>query len=206
MPIYKSKNSKASALSYRSVSLCAVFNGVLEKIVRDQVIEMVDKSSAQYGFSKGHSTITNLLVTENVIAESLNKRHPVDIISLNFSKAFDKVPHDRLPLELNRRGITGEALQWLRSFLTDHTQIVRTTALLSSRPVPLGVIQSSIFSVMSFSIFIDSLLRQLGLNAGTYADDLEVMRNLEHITRIFVQSEISIVYDLSKANNMPRVN
>ena len=185
------------------MSLCLVFGKALEKIVRDQIIEVVDINSVQYGSSKGRSSIKNLLFTENFIAESLNKQHPVDIILLDFSRAFDKVPHDRLLLELNRRSVTGVALQWLRSFLTDRTQIFKTTALSSSAPVPSGMIQGFVLSTTLFSVFIDPLLRRLGLFAGAYAIDPKFMANLDHVNIVIVQSEIYIVYNWSRMMDMP---
>ena len=91
----------------------------------------------------------------------------------------------------------------LRSYLlTDRTQIVKTTALSSSAPVPSGTIQGSVLSTTLFSIFINSLLRRLGLVAGSYADHLKLMINLDHVTRVIVQIEISIIYDWSATMDM----
>ena len=60
VPICKDKGSRASALSYRQVSLCSVFGKALEKIVRDQIIEVADIRSVQHGFSKGRLIFKNL--------------------------------------------------------------------------------------------------------------------------------------------------
>ena len=163
VPIYKGKGSRASVSSYCPVSLYTIFGKVLEKIVRDHIFKVVDASSVQHGFSKRRWKIINLLVTENFKAKSLNKpmwvdyyppcnkRYPFDIISFDFSIAFDKVPHADLLLELNRRGITGVVLRWLRSLLTDRSQIVKHTALSSSTSEPSGVIQGSVLSTARFN-------------------------------------------------------
>ena len=118
----------------RCPTLLLVFGKVREKSVRDQVIEVVDISSVQHSFGKRHSDVTFLLVMENFVAESLNKQS-VDIISFDFSRAFDKVLTGSPATRTKQTGHNGSGLQWVHNVLTNLTQIVRTTALASSAPV-----------------------------------------------------------------------
>ena len=57
-------------------------------------------------------------------ASALDSRDQIDLIILDFCKAFDKVPHQRLLLKLNQFGIKGSILRWIESFLTSRTQQV----------------------------------------------------------------------------------
>ena len=79
-------------------------------------------NSAQHRFTNNRFTITNLLITEKHLAEASNSRESMDSISFDFSRAFDRVPHNKLLAVLSDRGVSGKALGW--SFLTSRTQRV----------------------------------------------------------------------------------
>ena len=73
---------------------------IMESILNDVIVEFFDKYSiikeSQHGFTKGRLCPTNLLeLLENATGD-LDEENPVDIIYLDFAKAFDKVPHQRL--------------------------------------------------------------------------------------------------------------
>ena len=80
--------------NYRPVSLISIVGKLLESIIRDQVQKFLDENklihSSQHGFTNGKSCLTNLTEFFYRIFEWY------DIINLDFSKAFDKVPHRRL--------------------------------------------------------------------------------------------------------------
>ena len=59
------------------------------------------------------------------ICEATDRGVPIDVIYLDFSKAFDKVPHRRLIAKCKSKSIDGTVLRWLESWLTDRTQRVR---------------------------------------------------------------------------------
>jgi len=74
-------------------------------------------SPNQFAYMEGRSTLSELLSCYDDWAKSRNNRKPTDIAFMDFSKAFDRVPHERLLLKLERHGIDGSALQWFRNFL-----------------------------------------------------------------------------------------
>ena len=76
----------------------------------------------QHGFVPGRSCMTQLLVTIDNWTQLLDEGLPVDVIYLDFKKAFDTVPHERLLLKAESYGIQGNILQWLRSFLIGRKQ------------------------------------------------------------------------------------
>ena len=70
----------------------------------------------QHGFRSKHSTESQLIITPHDLAQSLNNKLQVDMIIMDFSKAFDTVPHNRLLNKLNRYGIRNKTHNWISNF------------------------------------------------------------------------------------------
>lgn len=95
------KGSKQDPLNYRPVSLTSIVCKVLEEIIRKVWVEHLEMNElltkSQFGFRKGRSCVTNLLSFYTRVSERLQERDRwVDSIYLDFKKAFDRVPHQRL--------------------------------------------------------------------------------------------------------------
>ena len=135
-PIFK-KGSKSSPGNYRPVSLTSVLCKVLESFIRDHLYKHLVVNdllaNEQFGFCKGRSCITQLLVTIDDWMESLDKNIPLDAVYLDFRKAFDTVPHRRLIHKLEGYGISGDVLGWIQDFLTNRYQYVAVYGKKSGR-------------------------------------------------------------------------
>ena len=66
----------------------------------------------------GKSCLTNLVIFFSEVYEAVDNGKSYDIVYLDFSKAFDKVPHKRLLKKVAAHGIRGNILKWIRSWLT----------------------------------------------------------------------------------------
>ena len=110
------------------MSLTSVCGKVMEHIIHSQVMGHLDEHSIltdrQHGFRRRRSCETELLVTHNDLSDAMDKKMPCDVIILDFTKAFDTVPHERLLLKLRHYGISNRIVSWLRSFLVGRTQRV----------------------------------------------------------------------------------
>ena len=78
---------------------------------------------AQFGFQKGKSTLHALIRFSSMLYENLNKGKSILSIFIDFSKAFDTVPHNILMQKLSHYGIRGKTLQWLEDYLKNRHQI-----------------------------------------------------------------------------------
>ena len=109
-PIFK-KGSKASPGNYRPVSLTSVSCKILESIIKDDIVQHLEENRlirpSQHGFMRGKSCVSNLLSFMERITMSVDRGDPVDIVYLDFAKAFDKVPVDRLLKKVWAHGIRG---------------------------------------------------------------------------------------------------
>ena len=79
-------------------------------------------NTSQHGFTPGKSCPTNLLTFFSEVYEAVDNGKSNDIIYLDFSKAFDKVPHERLLKKVAAHGIRGNLLKWIRSWLKGRKQ------------------------------------------------------------------------------------
>ena len=138
VPIFK-KGDRGLASNYRPVSHTALdAHNIL--------------SDLQHGFRAKHSCEAQLTITTQDLASALNRHRQVDMVVLDFSKAFDKVQHQRLLHKLRYYGVTDSALVWIGSFLSGQSQQVVVDGAMSSQcPVLSGVPQGTVLGLCSSS-------------------------------------------------------
>ena len=130
----------------------------------------------QHGFVNKKSCVTNLLETMDFTTKTLSKGHSIDIILLDFAKAFDKVPHNRLIHKISSYGIGGCLLDWIKAFLTNRRQRVILGDHYSTwQSVASGVPQGSVLGPTLFIIYINDLTDSLENECKIYADDTKIL-------------------------------
>ncbi len=133
-PLFK-KGSRNMAENYRPISLTSIIGKMLESIIKDNLVEHLEKFNlirdSQHGFRKGRSCLTNLLDFMEVTTRSLDEGQPVDLVYLDFAKAFDKVPFVRLFKKLEAHGVRGKVLGWIKQWLSSRRQRVSVNKSLS---------------------------------------------------------------------------
>ena len=121
-PIFK-KGDVYNPANYRPVSLTSIVSKVMEHILCKHILDHLERHGAltsfKLGFRRGWSWETHLLLIMDDLMRSYDKTRQVDIGILDFSCAFDTVPHERLLGKLAHYGIRGRVLNWVHSFLHD---------------------------------------------------------------------------------------
>ena len=147
------------------MALTSVVCKVMESLVRDAIVEHLVKHqlirSSQHGFPASRPCLTNLL---EYMEELIDEGNAVDVVYLDFSKAFNLVGHQRLLATVEGLGMKEKVLTWLGEWLSNRQQRVVLNGVASGwKNVLSGVVQDSVLGPVLFLCFINSLDRAVDM-------------------------------------------
>jgi exonuclease III len=131
-PLYK-KGSEVDASNYRPIALTSSIAKVFEKAFLIQLEKYYEENNfmpeQQHGFRKNRSTVTALFDMVTTVYESMNQREKINVVLYDFTNAFGSLVPDKLLCKLKMYGVSGKALEWVKSFLVDRKQLVKLRVL-----------------------------------------------------------------------------
>ena len=184
-PVFK-KGNVHLASNYRPVSLTSVACKLLEHVICSHIHAHLEQhgllTPVQHGFRKAHSCETQLLVTMDDFFSAFDAKIQTDVGILDFSRAFDTVPHQRLMGKLAHYGIQGTTIRWIEAFLCNRRmQVVVDGETTGPAPVVSGVPQGTVLGPLLFNIYINDMPQTVteGTSIRLFADDCLVYRRIE---------------------------
>ena len=127
-PVFK-KGCKDVISNYRPISILNVFSKIIEKLMYQRLITYIESTqilyNRQFGFRRGCSTEMAVTEAVSIITKALNNKQSILAVNMDLSKAFDTIDHNILCKKLAKYGLTGNILNWFKSYLHNRKQSVR---------------------------------------------------------------------------------
>ena len=210
VPIYKGKGADRSrAKSYRPVALTSHITKIFEKVIRRYIIQYMEHhklfNPSQHGFRAGRSCLSQLLAHYEKILQLMEEGFDVDVIYLDFAKAFDKVDFTVILQKLKDMGVQGHVGRWIHQFITGRTQSVLVNGC-RSKPakVSSGVPQGSVLGPLLFLVLIGDIDQNIAsVFLSSFADDTRMghgIRTMQDTEAL--QEDLNSVYKWTDDNNM----
>ena len=175
-PIHK-KERHDVASNYRPISLTSICSKVLEHIIYHNIMNHLNSNNVlvenQHVFRANHSCVTQLLALTENISYALDHKKQIDIILLDFAKAFDTVKfliNDFSPSL--HYGIRINTYIWIKAWLSNHTQRVLLDGVTSSSvSVTSGVPRGMVLGLLMFVLYINDIITNINSPLRIFADN-----------------------------------
>jgi hypothetical protein len=194
--IYKG-GDRSLVSNYKPVSLTSALCKQMEHVIALYLRKILDDTNwlfeGQHGFRPGYSYESQVITLCQDIADSLDNGGRTDAMLIDFSKAFDLVPHDRLLIKIATSGVDSRVVAWIRELILGRTQRVELGGQLSEEVrVTSGVPQGSVLDPLLFFTYVNYIWRNIESTIRIFADDCIIYReiiNLQDMEKIADRSE-----------------
>jgi len=207
VPIHKGGDHSV-VKNYRLVSLTSVVCKQMEHVIAGYIRQVWEDRDwlyeGQHGFRPGYSCESQIITVCQDISDSLDEATRLDAIIIDFSKAFDLVPHDRLLKKIAASGVDSRVVVWIREFLIDRSQRVRVGGHCSEEVrVTSDVPHGSVLGPLLFLAYVNDIWRDIESKIRLFADDCIIYRKMLNIKDVEkLQADLDILGDWAEENEM----
>ena len=179
-PIHKG-GDRSLITNYRPVSLTSVVCKQMEHVIASYLRQVWDKNKwlyeGQHGFSQGYFCEIQVTTVCQDIADSMDNGDRIDAIVIDFSKAFDLVPHHRLLMKIAISGVDSRIVAWVREFVRGRTQRVKVGGQLSEEVrITSGVPQRSVLGPLLFLAYVSDIWRNIESTIRLFSYDCVIYK------------------------------
>ena len=176
----------------------------MESLAKDAILQHMLHNNlftiAQHGFLPLRNCVSQLLETMELWCEYIDEGECIDVLYTDFSEAFDSVPHAGLISKIEKYGIAGKLLNWIKAFIRNRKQRVKVKDCISQwADVTSGVPQGSVFGPL---LFVNDMPSEIQNVCKLFDDDAKLFCpiNKEPST---LQSDIESLYTWSERWQLP---
>lgn len=181
-PLFKSGDTNSPS-NYRPISITSICCKLLEHVIYTHIMSHLNLNNLlfenQHGFRHKRSCQTQLFELVTDLHEALHTKYYMDAIFIDLSKAFDRVPHNRLLLKLNALELDPSVTSWIQNFLTGRSQsVIINNCSSKSSSVKSGVPQGSVLGPLLFLVYINDIAATISSSIRLFADDCVLYRRI----------------------------
>ena len=187
------KDDNMSKKNYRPISLLPTIAKIFERLMHRQLSEFTARffSPLLGGFRQGYNTQHVLLNFLQYCKSSIDNKGLAGAVFMDLSKAFDCVNHGLLIAKLSAYGLNMDALQLIRSYLSNRQQRVKINSSFSDwKEIKIGVPQGSVLGPLLFNVFVNDIFWfSHRTKICNYADDTTIFACHPDLNTIVTQLE-----------------